>query len=354
VEQLLVFHPFLGGASGYPRGVRTLQKPPDALLDPTSGALRAGSFRGGLPRVELGALAPRARERFLQHKRWVYVGIAAGDVYVGAAIVHLGYAANAFAFVYDKGAGRMLADRKALGPPLATRVGDTAGEGMIASARLPGARLRFERPRGETMTRIEIEIGDVRVFARMDSAGAPPSISAVGPVPGSVGVATEKRTLLAVSGEASVGGRRVALDGGLGGYDYTNGLLPRRTTWRWAFALGRARTGERVGLNLVEGMTGEAECALWIDGELFPLEEGRFSFDPARPLDPWRVQTADGAVDLRFTPGGMHADRTNLGVIRSRFLQPVGVYSGVIRAPDGRALELDGVLGVVEDQDVLW
>lgn len=334
--------------------MRTLLPPPDALLDPATGALRAGSFRGGLPPVDLAPLAPRRLPRFLGHKRWVYVGIASEEVYVGAAIVHLGYAANAFAFLYDRRAARMLADRAALGPPFAATVSDSAGEGARAVARLPGGRLCFERPRGETITRVEIEMGDLRVFARMDAAGAPPPISACGPVPGGVAVATEKRALLAVTGEASVAGRRVPLTGALGGQDYTNGLLPRHTTWRWAFALGRARSGERVGLNLVEGMVGEAECALWIERELFPLAEGRFSFDRARPLEPWRVQTADGAVDLRFTPGGMHADRTNLGLIRSRFLQPAGVYSGVIRAADGRALELDGVLGVVEDQDMLW
>jgi hypothetical protein len=41
-----------------------------------------------------------------------------------------------------------------------------------------------------------------------------------------------------------------------------------------------------------------------------------------------RVRTDDGAVDLRFTPGGMHADRSNLGLVRARFLQPVGATRG--------------------------
>jgi hypothetical protein len=165
--------------------------------------------------------------------------------------------------------------------------------------------------------------------------------------------ATEKRVLLGATGEAIVAGKRWSLDGALAGYDYTNGYLARRTSWKWAFALGRARTGERVALNLTEGFVGEAECAVWVDAELHPVGEGRFDFDLASPMTPWRVGSADGAVDLRFEPAGIHAEHKNFGIVASRFIQPVGVFRGTIRA-GGRELEIDRVPGVVEDQEVLW
>jgi len=333
--------------------MRPLAPPPDAVVDPRTRALRAGSFRGGLPRVDLARLAPRALDRLLRHKRWLYVAIATDEIFVAAAIVRLGYAANAFAFVYDRAAGCMLADRVALAPPFLVSIGDATGA-LQAAARLPGGRMAVDRPAGEPSLRVAVELGGISIAARLDLAAAPPPISAIAPLAGGGAVATEKGALIPATGEVSVAGRRVSLDGGLAGYDYSNGLLPRRTRWRWGFALGRARSGERIALNLVEGMAGEAECALWIDGELSALGEGRFSFDEARPLAPWRVRTDDGAVDLRFTPGGMHADRTNLGLVRARFLQPVGCYAGTVRAPDGRTLEFDEVLGVTEDQDVFW
>jgi hypothetical protein len=164
---------------------------------------------------------------------------------------------------------------------------------------------------------------------------------------------TEKRALLAVRGELEVAGQRRPLGGALGGYDYTHGLLARRTIWRWAYAMGRAKSGERVAFNLVQGFVGEPECTAWVEGEVFPLSEGRFAFDPEQPLAEWRVSTADGTVDLRFKPGGMHSEQKNFGVIHSRFVQPVGAYAGTLRL-GGRELVLDGVLGVTEDQDVLW
>jgi hypothetical protein len=165
---------------------------------------------------------------------------------------------------------------------------------------------------------------------------------------------TEKRALLAVRGEVKLAGTRHSLDGGLGGYDYTHGLLARRTAWRWAFAQGVARSGERVAFNLVEGFVGEPECALWAYGQLHPLAEGRFSFDAASPVSPWKVGTADGSVDLEFSPGGAHVEHKNFGVLASRFIQPMGVYRGTIRVDGHPPLELDEVLGVTEDQDILW
>lgn len=333
--------------------MRELAPPPDVVVDPRTRELRAGSFRGGLPRVDFRALAPRTVDRLMRQKRWIYLAMASEEAFVAVAVVRLGYVANAFAYVYDRAAQRMLADRAAVAPPLVVDIGDTTGD-LRADARLPGGTIIVERPRGERALRVTAELREISVSARLDASAAPPAISAISPLAGGGVAVTEKRALLTATGEAVVAGRRISLDGGLAGYDYSNGLLPRRTRWHWAFALGRAQSGERIALNLVQGMAGEAECALWVEDELLPLGEGRFSFDLGRPLEPWQVQTEDGAVDLRFTPGGMHRDRTNLGLVRARFVQPTGSFTGTIRTADGRTLELVDVPGVTEDQDVLW
>lgn len=334
--------------------MRELLTPPDAILDPVTRAARVGSYRGELPRVDLAPLAPRAVGRLLKHKRWMYLAVASEELFLTVAVVHLGYLGGAFGVVFDKAGRRLLVDRAALGPPFVASVGDLGGQGSHARSWMPGARARIERPRGEGAITLEAAFRGFQVTARIDCLSAPPAISAIAPVPGGILSATEKRLLLEVHGKASVLGRSVSLDGALAGYDYTNGLMPRHTMWRWAFALGHARSGERVGLNLVEGSVGEAECALWVDGELLPLAEGRFTFDAERPLDPWHIRTIDGAVDLQFRPGAAHSNHTNLGVLVSQFVQPIGLYSGTIRLPDGRQLQLEDVLGVTEDQDMLW
>jgi hypothetical protein len=345
--------------------MRTLEAPPSSVLDPVRRTVNTGSFRGGLPpEVDFGSLEvggpPLVGGRLFRtarEKRWIYAAITAGDLFLGAAIIKLGYASSAFAFVFDRASGRMLADVSFLGPAFFASVSGAPREGASArfSSPLQQALLSWERAPGAPAFSLAVRAGDVLVNARLDSSGAPAPIGVVAEL-GSTGLvnATEKGALLAVTGEATVAGRRFALDGGLGGYDYTHGYLARHTAWKWAFLLGRAESGERVGLNLVQGFVGEPECALWIDGALHPLAEGRFTFDPRRPMEPWQVRTADEGVDLRFEPGGIHQEHKDLGVISSRFIQPVGCFSGTIRIPGREPLVLSRVLGVVEDQDALW
>jgi hypothetical protein len=333
--------------------MRILSSPPRAVIDPSTQQPRFGSFRGSLPRVDFAPLGKGRLYRRTHHKRWMYVAIASDELFVVAVVVDLGYLMTAFTFAQITGERGLRVDHSVIGPPGSGEVNDTAGEGSVARLRLGRSSLRIARPIGADHYEVDVDVKDLVVRARVDAAAAPPAISMIAAPPGGLVSATEKRALLGATGEAIVGGKRWSLDGALAGYDYTNGYLARRTSWKWAFALGRARTGERVALNLTEGFVGEAECAVWIDDELYPASEGRFDFDPASPMNPWRVGSADGAVDLRFEPAGIHAEHKNFGIIASRFIQPVGVFRGTIRA-GGREFEMDRVPGVVEDQEVLW
>lgn len=328
--------------------MRTLSKAPSAFVDPATGAPAFGSYEGPLPRVDLGgrALATRA----LRRKKWLYVGVASEELWISLAVVRMGYGASAFAFVLDLGSRRMLFDRALLAPPGTAEVTDDAGaDGVLARFGFGRTRIAVERSGARCDLRarspgLEFDLG-------WDESDAPPAVAAIAELGPTLASATEKRALARARGDVVVGGRRASLAGAFAGYDYTQGLMPRRTRWNWAFAMGRAKSGEPVGLNLVRGFVGEAECALFHDGRVHPIGEPRFDFDAAHPERPWRLE-ADG-VDLTFEVGGVHAQRKNLGLVQTRFLQPAGVFRGSCRI-DGRDVELDGVPGVVEDQDVRW
>jgi Protein of unknown function (DUF2804) len=340
--------------------MRALSPRPDAVFDPATGALRTGSYRGGLPPVDPAPLCKGTLFRVAHEKRWMYLAVAAEDLLVAVAVVRLGYAANAFAFAFDRAKGAMVASYTATTPSFAATVGDTGGEGCLARLRWVGAGLSFERGHHERDYRLEVATEELRISARLSTEGAPPaigavvSLDAVGAGPDGLFNATEKRALLPVVGEVLARGKHYSLDGGLGGVDFTFGFLARRTTWRWAFALGRARTAERVSLNLVQGFVGPAECAVWVDGEVYPVSAGVVTFDEGNVLAPWQVRTEGGEVDLRFEPGAVHTEEHDYRVVASRFLQPVGSFSGTIHLPGRAPLELYRVLGVVEDQAVTW
>ncbi|HPB98960.1 MAG TPA: DUF2804 family protein, partial [Polyangiaceae bacterium] len=79
----------------------------------------------------------------------------------------------------------------------------------------------------------------------------------------------------------------------------------------------------------------------------------RFTHDPFRSLEPWKIGTADGAVDLSFRPLGERRENLRLGLIRSVFHQPFGVFSGTIHA-HGQMVRIDDAWGICEDHDALW
>jgi hypothetical protein len=339
--------------------MRDLSPAPDSILDPATRLPRLGSYRGGLPRVDWKPLGIGRAARVLQHKRWLYVAITSGDLYVALAIVRLGYASSAFVYAYEAATGRMLVQRSWVAPPFAALVSDTGGAGCHARFSARGVHIVVERARREPYYGVHVETRGLSLSASLDAGNAPPAIGAVAEVAPGRFCATEKRALLAVRGSLRVhdpGGGDVtaSLDGALAGYDFTSGLLARHTEWRWAFALGRLEGGEPFALNLVEGFVGEAECAAWVGGEVVGLGEGRFTFDRERPMEPWRVRTADGVADLTMTPGAVHEEKRDVVVARSHFVQPCGAWTGRIALPGRAPWRVERALGVTEIQDATW
>lgn len=326
--------------------MRNLQSPPPAAVD-RSGQLASGSYRGPLPSIDLSPLGRPFWHRFLRRKKWVYAAISTDHIFAAVAVVDLGYANKTFAFACKDGA--MLADRTTLGPPGTGSVADGMGRGTCARFHLGRTRVTIARHDGTIAVRAHW--GAMSIEWTMDAHVGHPPLSAIGEIPGDGASTTEKQVLLPASGMVHAAGVTHRLEHALGGYDYTHGMLPHHTRWRWAYFMGGADDGTPVAMNLVEGFLGECECALWVGGELVPVGEGRFALDS--PLSEWRARTTCGAVDLGFRPWAMHAENTNFGLVRAHFVQPVGEWQGTLRAA-GRTLQVSRVLGVAEDQDVFW
>ena len=326
---------------------RILEAAPTSFLDAT-GTPAFGAYAGPMPRVDLGPLG--LGDRVARRKRWVYAAVATEELWLAVALVRTGYAATAFAFAYDLVGKRMLVESTVIAPSLVARVGDDFhAQGELARFAMGKTRLTMSRE-GTTLG-LHVRMRDLEVDAAIDESSGPPAISAIARLGDGLLDATEKRALLAVRGTARCGSRTIALDNGVAGYDYTHGLLPRHTKWRWAFALGRTVSGEPFGFNVVQGFVGEAECAAFLSGEVVPLAEPSFEFDVSEPMRPWRIRGP--GIDLTFEPGAVHAQATNLLVVKSRFVQPVGTFSGTVNVR-GRDVRVSGLPGVVEDQDVLW
>jgi hypothetical protein len=69
---------------------------------------------------------------------------------------------------------------------------------------------------------------------------------------------------------------------------------------------------------------------------------------------PWSIRSADGAVALTFEPAGAHAEARNLGLVSTRFVQVAGTFQGRVPGPDGSAMHVAALPGVVEDHWARW
>lgn len=331
---------------------------PDVLLD-EAGRPRLGAFAGRMKDTSLVRLAgPASRagiDRLASEKRWHWVGVATSELFVGGAIVQLGYAANAFVYVFDRRERRMLAQKSMLVPPQLAEIDDLAAE----------ARAKMRRVRSRMLVEASVKAGRfiseltggpfVEIWLR---EGAPVALTAVcdlGPEGGGIGM-TQKTVCMPADGEVRVGKRVFKVENALAGLDYTHGYLARETRWRWAQAGGRLPDGRLLGLNLVEGHNdGEVtENGLWIGGELSQPGHARFELDDGDPMKPWRITTDDGRVDLHFHPEGARAEDLDLKVVVSQYVQPVGTFEGIVKDAEGNLVEVSKLPGVVERHRARW
>lgn len=342
-----------------------------------SGTPEWGCFHGIPTTIDFGDLSEPYRrdpvQRFLHHKRWMYIFAATETLVIVAAVVDAGATGTGFVMVTDRRTGQVLADASrpgGLGP--LTGVNERPTDGHRSHYTLPGT-LMTVRGSGSTL-RLRATIQAIPFLPgltdpwidldlRLDdiSHGGITAVSEIRQ-PRPMVTATAKNAALPSSGRLVLRSRgethEYDLSQGWGGFDYTSGFLPRHTAWRWAFGTDVLPDGRTFGVNLVSGFTGigdnAVENVVWLDGHPHALDSrARVDFDRADPTRPWQVTTVDRAVDLSFIPLAIHRERLNLGAIRSRFLQPTGHFSGTITVA-GQSITVTDLPGVVEDQDVVW
>ncbi|TXI35707.1 MAG: DUF2804 family protein, partial [Aquipseudomonas alcaligenes] len=100
--------------------------------------------------------------------------------------------------------------------------------------------------------------------------------------------------------------------------------------------------------------TSFSENCYWLDGELLQVGGVHFQFNRDEPLQPWRIVSGDGQVELEFRGHGLHREQLNLGLLASNFKQVFGCFQGVLRPPGRAPVLIDNLWGFVEDQYVKW
>jgi hypothetical protein len=255
-------------------------------------------------RLPPGPLPSRAGLRAL--KAWRYVGIFGPELMICLASVRIGPARQSFWAVWDR-VGERLHERTAFGPGA---VGLRPGH---AQAHSPGLEIDVELDEG-------------------------PGVECVCPS-GDSYAWTRKQGGVPARGTVRIGGVARPLDAAAV-IDDTAAYYERHTRWRWCAGVGQATDGRALAWNLVQGVNDppqSSERTLWIDGEPRELPPAHFASD---------LSSVD---ELEFAAEATRAHRQNLILIRSRYRQPFGTFSGRVGA-----VELAAGYGVMEDHDVRW
>lgn len=146
------------------------------------------------------------------------------------------------------------------------------------------------------------------------------------------------KAIFPVSGTLRVGGDEVVYEPerDLAIIDEHRSLLPYRTDWTWGtFAL---RTDDGiVGANFATRphLGGqEEESALWFPGVCEPLADITFTPTSDDPLAPWTITSADGRLEVTFTPVRRNIVNHQLGLFAVDYFMMYGSYRGIVRGAD--------------------
>lgn len=323
------------------------------------GSLNVGRFRAPLEDVRWRLSGAQA---LLRTKRWVYFSITTDAHFVSGAVVDVGYAAHKFVYVVPTADGSAWSHHgvdmlHALRP--AVQIEGSSVEGR-ACWRRSDAVVEIQAVRDGWRLRLDVTLDDRRLHGEvaLTRSADRESVALVHSWPDGPAAYTHKEAGLDAAVALRCGEETLGVSG-VGVLDWTSGVMPRKTRWRWASAAWRAGD-ERYGLNLsdliyLDDQGRGRENALWIGDRVFELPSVRYEV-PERPdVDPWWIRSeGSDAVALRFTPRGARREDLNLGVVQSSFCQPYGLFEGHVTTTEGQRCALQDVFGVVEDHRSLW
>jgi hypothetical protein len=212
---------------------------------------------------------------------------------------------------------------------------------------LPGGKLRDRTTIGRGGVRVErgvveVEHDGVRIHLTLEESGG---LEIASPTSAGHYIWTRKQADVPARGFVELDGRRHDIDG-VAFIDESAGYHDRHTAWKWSAGNGLTSDGRTVSWNLVAGVHDaptDSERTVWVDGE--PAEVGPVAFAP----DLSQVTFAEGG-SLEFTEWAAREEDMNLLLMRSRYRQPFGTFSGML--PGG--IELAQGYGVMEAHDVHW
>jgi hypothetical protein len=301
--------------------------------------------------------------RRLRLKEWVHIALVHHEWYLSLAIVDIGFLVTSWLHLFDRRTGEAFEHvRKRLPGRFRApeNVWDDSGE-----METWGYRVSVHNHLDRQLHRFEIDVKEKRrlpavagtLLLHEDPSRTQPLVALL-PLGPNRPMFTHKSACPA-SGVLDVGGERVEFtpDRNVGLLDYHKAYYPRKTFWRWATFATIDATGSILGVNLTHNVirddTRFNENCIWHGNRISLVGAARFDI-PKDPTRPWVIRTEDGAVNLGLAPQGLRRERVNLGLAKSAYNQPYGLYSGTLTDSEGGIHKVEEAFGLAEDHAATW
>lgn len=340
-----------------------LQEPDGTLV--VEGRVRTGDFRlpfrtPGLERADVFGLKALRPLLPVRQRNWFGFAVVHPEVYLATLVIDLGLTVVSGLYVFERG-------RKAYGEHTGFVVDPRRGR--LASnpwddrtiVEAAGHRVAYRHLLDRGRHEVSIDIRATRAAPEVraefvmaeDVERIPPLVVSV-PTTGRWFMYTHKAHA-PVEGLVRVGDRQYRLDPArdLANIDEHRAAYPWRQEWTWGTFGGRDSAGRLLAANLCTNLhyldpQKANENRLWVGERLETLGAVQFRFDPARPLQPWRITESAGRVDLAFTPEGAMRKDIGFGPVRLDYFQAFGSYRGTVVDAAGRVHEVKDLYGAAE------
>lgn len=297
-----------------------------------------------------------------REKRWCYIGVISNDCISGTALVHLGYACNAFSFVYDRQEKKLLEKGYVFSPLSGMQFDRDADTGDCKMQNKNDSIAILNRcQEGKRILNINIANNSKnQIIAKLEiqeNLNSKP-LQLFTPMQNGKKVFTQKIAGLSACGTIQTQEKTFTFkkENSFAIFDWTNGFHNRITEWNWASAGGVSECGKRIGLNFSSGVytSGYGENVVWFDGEPELQDDIIFEYDSKDPLKPWTITNKQKSIELMFTPENLRQAKENFGLVASSFKQPCGSFSGFLTTKAGERITVNNMGGVVEEHYAKW
>ena len=182
------------------------------------------------------------------------------------------------------------------------------------------------------------------------------SVNLVVPFAGRGFHACSRQIGLPCTGSVQLGNRQYHCQSGqsFAALDFGRGVWPFNSQWTRATFAAPGGIAGNFGSGWTEH-SGLSENALWFGGELLHLAQPvTIAGADQGALSPRRLSSADGRVDLLFTPHQQHLAAPRAGPLHATTRQAFGRFDGNLRAPSGEWVPVNGAQGWIGQTVARW